>query len=463
MHLDAETLRDVPFGLDEAEEVSEEVAPGPGPIAGAEVGPRRAAASRALQGGADDPIRSYLRSIRDVAVLSRDEQLALGAELDGHEQAFREAMANVPWTAAALVERWRERRRTGHVTGSLSARFRDGRGGDPSADIDRALGRAERCLEQRGKASDRAAVARADRRLARAVQDADIALDVLIDIHRAARAHTPQDTAERRLFGGAAGRRQLERARRELEAWEATRGRFVVHNLRLVVSFAKKFRGRGVPFLDLIQEGNQGLIRAVEKFDHRRGHKFSTYAAWWIQQALIRAVQNQARTVRVPSHVHDLQRRYTHAERELRVRDALEPGETEVADHLGLDAFQREQLSAGMAPIVSTSAPVAGTDDLTIEDVIADDDDREPGEDHDRDAVRGCVTRLMENLRPRERQVLEWRFGFGAEPEMTLEAIGRRLGLSRERVRQIERGALEALRGQRDADSLARELLQPEA
>jgi RNA polymerase primary sigma factor len=247
----------------------------------------------------------------------------------------------------------------------------------------------------------------------------------------------------------------VRRAEAALADYELAKQVFVRHNLKLVVNFAKQYRGMGVAFLDLIQEGNIGLIRAVEKFDHHRGHRFSTYAAWWIHQAMIRAVQKYSRTVRAPSHVYDLQLKYKRVETRLRTRRTLEPGRTDVADELGLSAEEVDRLVSTMTPIVSTHAPLVGTDSLTIDDAIADEEQAEPAEEIDRRTIEREMHGVLDELDPRERTVIESRFGLGGESPQTLQTIGRRLGLSRERVRQIEARALERIRKGGRVDHLA--------
>jgi len=394
-----------------------------------------------------DPLASYIRSITDIPILSREEQFALAAALEAHREAFLAGALAVPATASALVRRWRERKAGGYVTATLSAHHLDGTKGDLSGAVDRALAAVARRLERPlGESSERA--------LAAAVRKAELAFEVIVEAWREAR-RTFAPTTGGRPRGRAAWRARMREADAALAAYEATRQEFVRHNLKLVVKFAKQYRGMGVPFLDLIQEGNLGLIRAVEKFDHHRGHRFSTYAAWWIHQAMIRAVQKHSRTVRAPSHVYELQLKYKRVEAKLRTRMGREPGRAEIAAELGLTPLEADRLVSTMLPIVSTQAPLAGTEALTIEDALTDEEPLDLAADLDRVEVERTMHAVLEDLEPRERTVIEARFGLGGETPQTLQTIGRRLGLSRERVRQIEARALERLRRGGKADHLA--------
>lgn len=408
-------------------------------------------------GGQADALVSYIRSISNTPILSREQQFALAGALEAHREAFLAEALAVPATAAVLVARWRERKRGGYVTATLSAHHLDGSQRDLSGEVDRALGAVERLLQRRraSRGQDGAAAAeRGDLRIATAVRRAELAFEVIVEAWREARASfSPAPNGRAR--GRAAERARARAADAALAAYDETKQEFVRHNLKLVVKFAKQYRGMGVPFLDLIQEGNLGLIRAVEKFDHHRGHKFSTYAAWWIHQAMIRAVQKHSRTVRAPSHVYDLQLKYKRAEAKLRTRLGREPGRAEIAEELGITPLEMDRLVSTMTPIVSTQAPLAGTDSLTVEDALTDDETPDPGADLDRVAIETSMHAVLEDLEPRERTVIECRFGLGGESPQTLQTIGQRLGLSRERVRQIETRALERMRRGGKADHLA--------
>lgn len=271
-------------------------------------------------------LQNYLDDIFDTRVLDPEEQLDLLKQMEAAEAALREALAAIPESARWLVARWRERRTQGHVTGALSRRHRDDHDHDLNQIVDRALGEVDQALRQFEAINPRRAPRRARQaaqRLADRVQAAEIALPILLELHA--------DLTARR---GAASENLL-RADEARARLSDSKNCFISHNLRLVVRCAKNYRGRGVAFLDLIQEGNVGLIRAVEKFDYHRGYKFSTYAVWWIEQALVRAVSNDARAVRIPSPLMDQQRQLRRLEERLRPTSAGEPTARELAERLG--------------------------------------------------------------------------------------------------------------------------------
>jgi RNA polymerase primary sigma factor len=264
-----------------------------------------------------------------------------------------------------------------------------------------------------------------------------------------------------RLFMRSIGRVSLLTADQEVDLAQriergdlAAKQHMIEANLRLVVSIAKGYLGRGLTFLDLIQEGSLGLIRAVEKFDYRRGYKFSTYATWWIRQAVTRAIADKGRTIRIPVHMVERLNKVVHIERQLVQSLGREPTAEEVAAEFGCSAGEvHEYLRMAQQPI-SLEKPVGDEEDSSLGDFVEDKMAESPFEMASENMRRSQVGRVLAALPAREREVIEMRFGLTGEPARTLEEVGRAFNVTRERVRQIETHTLKKLEALPEAQRL---------
>ena len=247
---------------------------------------------------------------------------------------------------------------------------------------------------------------------------------------------------------------EVDLAQRIERGDESAREHLITANLRLVVSVAKKYTGHGIPLLDLIQEGNAGLMRAAEKFDWRRGYKFSTYATWWIRQAVTRAIAEQSRTIRLPVHVHEKLTKSYRVQRDLQLRLGREPNDDEIASEMEMSEDQIGELKQAARLPISLETPIGEDGDTEIGHLIPDDDAIEPLEAATRQLLTEQLGNVMEMLDSREQKILRLRYGLDDDTPRTLDQVGQEFGLTRERIRQIESQALRKLRHPRLARRL---------
>lgn len=354
----------------------------------------------------------YYQEIAPITTLTAEEEIEMAKKLEQHTSKLYHIILNIPKVQREIIKAWSKRKEN-----KLS--FNDLSNSKNGKLLDKKLTEAARYIDNKKY-----------REAAKSMLEADLSIKLI--------------TSTAIHLQGSKG---MTKADIEYEKMMFWKNKFIEHNLKLTISLAKNYLTNGIELADLVQEGNIGLIRAVEKFDYRKGFKFSTYAAWWIRQALIRAIQNQARTIRIPSHMHTLLFQMIKTEDQLQIKLGRYPGIQETAEEMGEETETLLHLKriANLPLSLDKSMPVNNESGAPLKDRILD-NTALPDDIVDHATTAREVEKTISLIKGREQKIIRWRFGIGPHKEHTLSEIAQKLNLSRERVRQIEASIIRKLR-----------------
>ena len=385
----------------------------------------------------EDLVQAYFHSMGDITILTRHEETEIAKRLEEGRDIIRETVLGMPLytrLVAALEEaegvKEEEQEEDKHDEAlSMSLQMLDG--------LLEKIQAADRRIARYGSLRDL-------KKLIQEKKKKDINPAKLEMLAKEVQAEYKRGESETGIKIDDL-KAKWDRITRARALYSEAKNELITRNLRLVVNIAKNYVGRGLPLLDLIQEGNIGLMKAVDKFKYEKGFKFSTYATWWIRQAITRALIDQTKTIRVPVHMMEFYNRVTKASRELTQQLGREPSNEEIAKKLAVPTRKVEEVFRAIQDPIALQTPV-GDEDTELEDFIGDKNSPSPYSDAERNEISEQILMILKTLTPKEEKVIRMRFGIGVDRDHTLEEVGRHLSITRERVRQIEAKALRKLK-----------------